>query len=145
MIRLVRGRFKEVHPFLYGTFRKTTYWSNHQINCLVFTEHYQSPKTTAKMFENISLTRPKVVTKITGEYMMTSSDQNLWNFPWLKNPIYSVELIFLKLKVQHIYCFCNYLMNSPAHVVETSLIRPALFLLIKTFVPDIKSLQSYYF
>ena len=113
--------------------------------CLVFTEHYQSAKTIAKMFENICLTRAKFVTKITREYMMTSSDQNLWNFRWLKNPIYSVELIFLKLKVQHIYCLCNYFMNSSAHVVETPLIRLTLFLLIKTFFPDIESLQSYGF
>ena len=37
-------------PFNYGTFRKTTYLQNHQINCLLFTEQYQSPETTNRMF-----------------------------------------------------------------------------------------------
>ena len=40
--------------------------------------------------------------KVTCEYMMTSSDQVLWNFSRLCGPIYFVQLIFLKLKVQHI-------------------------------------------
>ena len=38
-------------PFNYSTFCKTTYWWYHQINCLLFTEQYQSPKTTIRMFE----------------------------------------------------------------------------------------------
>ena len=38
--------------------------------------------------------------KVICEYMMTSSDQILWDFSRLRNRIYSVKLIFLKLKVQ---------------------------------------------
>ena len=72
---------------------------------------------------------------------MTSSGQILWIFSKLSGPIYSVKLIFLKLKMQHIYCFCNYFVNSPAHVVKTSLIRLFLFNPLNTFLTDIKSLQ----
>ena len=38
-----------------------------------------------------------------------------------------LKLILLELKMQHIYYFCNYFMNSPAHVVKSSLIRLVLF------------------
>ena len=77
-----------------------------------------------------------------------SSDQILWDFSRLRNRIYSVKLIFLKLKVQlYIYCYvhiyCNYFVNSPAYVVETSPVRLVLFHLLNTFLPDIKSLQTH--
>ena len=40
-----------MHSFIYAFFRKTTFGWSHQVNCLLFTEHYQSPKTNVKMFE----------------------------------------------------------------------------------------------
>ena len=76
---------------------------------------------------------------------MTSSDQILWIFSRLSSPIYSVKLQLLKLKVQHIYCFCNCFVNSPAHVVTTSLIKLILFHPLNTFLPDIKSLETHYY
>ena len=53
--------------------------------------------------------------KVRCKYIMMSSDQILWNFSRLCSLIYSVELIFLKLKVQHICCFYTYFLNSPVH------------------------------
>ena len=79
--------------------------------------------------------------------MMTSSDQIIWIFSRLSGPIYSVKLIFLNLKIQHIllttiYFFCNYFLSSPVHVVKTSPTRIVLFHPLNTFLPDIKSLPT---
>ena len=129
-------------PFNYRTFRKTTYWWNHQLN--LFTEQYQSPKTSIRIFEFDMLLvwqQQKNVMKVTYKYTMTSSDQTLWIFSRLSGRIYSVKLILLKLKVQQTHCFCNYFVNYPAHVVRSSLIRLVLFHPLNTFLPDIKSPQ----
>ena len=40
-----------MHSFIYAFFRRATFRLYHPINCLSFTEHYQSPKTNAGMFE----------------------------------------------------------------------------------------------
>ena len=96
-----------------------------------------------RIWYDISLTIEQIVINITYEYMMTSSDQILWIFWRVSGPIYSVKLILLKLKVQHIYYFSNYFVNSPAHFEKTSLIRLVLFHPLNTFLPDVKSLQTH--
>ena len=45
----------------------------------------------------ISLAIKKTVMQVTYEYMMTSSDQTLWIFSRLNDPIYSVKLILMML------------------------------------------------
>ena len=93
-------------PFFYDFFCKTTYGWNHQINCLLFTEHYQSPKATiiatiykakVRIWYDISFGNKKIVMKVTYEYMMTSSDQILWIFSRFIDPIYTVKLILIML------------------------------------------------
>ena len=41
----------------------------------------------------------------------------------LCGPIYSVQLIFLKLKVQYLYCFCNYRSSHRWCSVKKSVLR----------------------
>ena len=67
--------------------------------------------------------------------MMMSSDQILSIFSRLCGHIFSVQLIFMKLKVHHIYCSCNYFVNSPTHVVKTSLVKLVLFHPLNIFLP----------
>ena len=68
-------------------------------------------------------------------------------------------MIFLKLRMQHTHYFCNYFVNSPAHVIKTSLLRLVLFhplihilawykissnpLLLKNFPVTKKSMKSW--
>ena len=47
--------------------------------------------------DDISLAIKIIVMKVTYEYMMTSSDQILWIFLRLNDPIYSVKLILIML------------------------------------------------
>ena len=88
VIRLVRGRFRDMRPFIYGFFRKTAYGWNHQINCLLFTDYYRY---------DISLAIKKFVMEVTYEYMMTSSDQILRIFSRSNDPIYSDKLVLITL------------------------------------------------
>ena len=46
---------------------------------------------------NISLAIKKIVMKVMYEYMMTSSDQILWIFSRLNDPIYFVKLILINI------------------------------------------------
>ena len=46
---------------------------------------------------DISLSIKKTVMQVTYKYMMTSSDQTLWIFSRLNDPIYSVKLILMML------------------------------------------------
>ena len=43
VIKLVRGRFRDMRSFIYAFFCKTTFGWSHQLNYLLFTERYQSP------------------------------------------------------------------------------------------------------
>ena len=130
-----KGRFRDMCPFTYTTFRKTAYCLLNIINPLKLLPECSN-------YIHINLIVKKIVMRVTCEYM-TSSDQIPWIFSRLHGPIYSVQLILLKLKVQHIYSFCNYFMNSSAYVVKTSLIRLVLFHPLNTFLPDIKSLHTH--
>ena len=102
------------------------------------------PKTTIRMFEFDMILVWQIVIKVKWEYMMALSDQILWIFSRLNGSIYFVKKIFLKLKEQDIYFFCNYFVNSLVHVVKTSLIRLVLFHPLNTSLPDIKSLQTHW-
>ena len=95
-----------------------------------------------RIWYDISLIIKKNVMKFKYEYTMTSSDQILWIFSRLNGPIYSFKLILPTLNMQHIYCFCNYFVNPPSHLVTSSLIKLVLFHPLSTFLSDIKSLQT---
>ena len=72
--------------------------------------------------------------KVTCEYMMIKFII-LWNFSRLSGPIYSVELILLKLMVQHICCFYNYFENSPDHAVR---------IFLAGLIPPIEHILAWY-
>ena len=89
-----------MRPFSYGFFRKTAYGWNHQINCLLFTLNIINPQNYYQnvwIRYDISLAIKKIVMNVTYEYIMTSSDQNLWIFSRLNDPIYSTKLILIML------------------------------------------------
>ena len=45
------GRFREIRPFVYGTFCKTKFGLNHQKIYLIFPEQDQYPITNLRMFK----------------------------------------------------------------------------------------------
>ena len=51
VIRLVKGRFRDMRPFVYNTFRKTKLGQIIKKTCLIFREQDKSPKSNLRMFK----------------------------------------------------------------------------------------------
>ena len=97
---MVSGRFRDMRPSIYSSFRKNNIWVKSSNKLLIIYWTLSIPKNCYQntwIRYDISLAIKKIEMKVTYEYLMTSSDQILWIFLRLNDPIHSVKPILIML------------------------------------------------